>query len=215
MGGTERRIDAVVLDWGGVLTVSVPAFIEDWLRREDVDRERYGVTMRDWMGRDALPDNPVSRLETGELAVEAFERLLAAELVTLDGREIAAKGLLRRMFGSAHPDPAMVGLVRDLRARGVRTVLLSNSWGEGYPEDLLLELFDTVVISGRVGLRKPDPRIFEHTLEVVGLPAHRCAFVDDAPVNVAGARAVGLHAHRHTDAESTRAVLTELLGATA
>ncbi|WP_433274126.1 HAD family hydrolase [Actinosynnema sp. CS-041913] len=213
MGGTERRIDAVVLDWGGVLTVSVPEFIEDWLRRENIDRERYGATMRGWMGREAVPDNPVSRLETGELSVAAFERLLAAELVTPDGREIAARGLLRRMFGSAHPDPAMVELVRDLREQGLRTVLLSNSWGEGYPEDLLLELFDTVVISGRIGLRKPDPRIFEHTLDVVGLPAHRCVFVDDAPVNVDGARAVGLHAHRHTDAGSTRAVLAELLGA--
>ncbi len=215
VGGTERRVDAVVLDWGGVLTVAVPAFIEDWLSRENIDRERYTATMRAWMGRHAAPDNPVFRLETGELSADGFERLLAAELVTLDGRGIAANGLLRRMFGTAHPDPAMVGLVRDLRRQGLRTVLLSNSWGEGYPEDLLRELFDTVVISGRIGLRKPDPRIFEHTLDAIGLPAHRCVFFDDAPVNVDGARAVGLHAHRHTDADTTRAVLADLLGATA
>jgi putative hydrolase of the HAD superfamily len=208
----ERRVDAVVLDWGGVLTVSVPAFIQDWLTRENIDRDRYDTTMRGWMGRDAAPDNPVFRLETGELSVDGFEALLAAELTTLDGREIAAKGLLRRMFGAAHPDPAMVELVREIRTAGVPTVLLSNSWGEGYPEDLLLELFDTVVISGRIGLRKPDPRIFTHTLDLIGLPAHRCVFLDDAPANVEGARAVGLHAHRHTDAESTRAVLSELLG---
>ncbi|XVV07762.1 HAD family hydrolase [Actinosynnema sp. CA-248983] len=210
---TERRVDAVVLDWGGVLTVSVPAFIDDWLTSENIDRDRYSTTMRTWMGRDAAPDNPVFRLETGELSVDEFEALLAAELTTLDGREIAAKGLLRRMFGSATPDPAMVDLVRTIRKHGIPTVLLSNSWGEGYPEDLLLELFDTVVISGRIGLRKPDPRIFTHTLDLIGLPAHRCVFLDDAPVNVEGARAVGLHAHRHTDAESTRAVLSDLLGA--
>ncbi|GGP53770.1 hypothetical protein GCM10010185_27530 [Saccharothrix coeruleofusca] len=205
----------MVLDWGGVLTVSVPQFIEDWLGAEGIDRDRYRSTMRAWMGREAMPDSPVLRLETGELTVAEFEALLAAELVTLDGREVAAKGLLRRMFGSAHPDPAMVELVRGLRADGVTTALLSNSWGEGYPETLLLELFDVVVISGRVGLRKPDPRIFEHTLQRLGLPAHRCAFFDDAPANVEGARAVGLHAHRHTDAESTRAVIAELLGAAA
>ncbi|CCH31541.1 HAD family phosphatase [Actinosynnema sp. NPDC047251] len=215
MADPERPIDAVVLDWGGVLTVSVPTFIEDWLHREDIDRERYGTTIRAWMGRDAAPDNPVSRLETGHLPVAEFERLLAAELRTPGGAAIPAHGLLRRMFGAAQTDPAMVDLVRDLRARGLRTVLLSNSWGEGYPEELLLELFDTVVISGRVGLRKPDPKIFAHTLEVIGLPAHRCAFVDDAPANVDAARAVGLHAHRHTDAESTRAVLAALLGAAA
>lgn len=203
----------MVLDWGGVLTVSVPAFIQDWLTRENIDRDRYDTTMRGWMGRDAAPDNPVFRLETGELSVDGFEALLAAELTTLDGREIAARGLLRRMFGAAHPDPAMVELVREIREAGVPTVLLSNSWGEGYPEDLLLELFDTVVISGRIGLRKPDPRIFTHTLDLIGLPAHRCVFLDDAPANVEGARAVGLHAHRHTDAVSTRAVLAELLGA--
>ncbi|MFC6089770.1 HAD family hydrolase [Saccharothrix lopnurensis] len=211
----ERRIDAVVLDWGGVLTVSVPDFIEQWLTADNIDRARYGVTMRGWMGRDAAPGNPVFRLETGELSVAEFEALLAAELITLDGREVAAKGLLRRMFGSADPDPKMVDLVRELRADGLTTVLLSNSWGEGYPEDLLLELFDTIVISGRIGLRKPDPRIFEHTLDLLGLPADRCVFFDDAPVNVEAARTVGLHAHRHTDADTTCAVIDRLRGARA
>lgn len=211
----ERRIDAVVLDWGGVLTVSVPDFIRRWLTADNIDPDRYRATMRAWMGRDAAPDNPVARLETGELSVAEFEALLAAELVTLDGREVAARGLLRRMFDGARPDPTMVDLVRDLRADGLTTVLLSNSWGEGYPEDLLLELFDTVVISGRIGLRKPDPRIFAHTLDLIGLPAHRCVFVDDAPANVEGARAVGLHAHRHTDAGTTRAVIDQLRGAAA
>ena len=206
----ERQIDAVVLDWGGVLTVSVPTFVGDWLRDENIDRTRYHATMRSWMGAEALPDNPVCRLETGELSVTEFERLLAAELATVDGGEIAAAGLLRRMFGSAATDPAMVALVRGLRASGVRTVLLSNSWGEGYPEDLLLELFDTLVISGRIGLRKPDPQIFTHTLEQIELPADRCVFFDDMQVNVDAAKAVGLHAFRHTDAESTRAAIAGL-----
>jgi putative hydrolase of the HAD superfamily len=210
VGNDERQIDAVVLDWGGVLTVSVPVFVEDWLRAENIDRTKYGETMKGWMGRRALPDNPVARLETGALDVAGFERLLAAELVTVDGGEIASKGLLRRMFGTAIPDPAMVDLVRDVRASGVRTVLLSNSWGEGYPEDLLLELFDTVVISGRIGLRKPDPAIFTHTLEQIGLPARRCVFFDDMLVNVEAALAVGLHAYQHTDADSTRAALAAL-----
>jgi putative hydrolase of the HAD superfamily len=212
VGNEQRRqIDALVLDWGGVLTVPVPAFVDDWLTSEGIDRDRYRATMRAWMGREALPDNPVFRLETGDLTVAEFERLLAAELVSTTGADVVPQGLLRRMFGSAHPDEAMVELVRDARASGLRTALLSNSWGEGYPVELLAELFDVVVISGRIGMRKPEPRIFEHLLEQLGLPARRCAFFDDAPANVEGAKSAGLHAFRHTDAASTRAAVAGLV----
>ena len=117
---------------------------------------------------------------------------------------------LKRMFGGATPDPAMVELVRKARAAGLHTALLSNSWGEGYPKDLLVELFDTVVISGRVGLRKPDERIYRHTLDQIGVEASRAVFFDDAPVNVDAARAVGMHAFRHTTADDTRAHLATL-----
>ncbi|SDG67154.1 putative hydrolase of the HAD superfamily [Lentzea fradiae] len=203
-------VDALVFDWGGVMTVSVPEFVGAWLHAESVDRAVYGRVMREWMSRDALPDNPVSRLETGELTVAEFERLLAAELITTTGARIEETGLLRRMFGGATPDPAMVELVRSARAAGLHTALLSNSWGEGYPKDLLTELFDTVVISGRVGLRKPDRRIYLHTLEQIGVPAGRAVFFDDAPPNVEAAQAVGMHAFRHTGAESTRTALATL-----
>ncbi|SDP98621.1 HAD family hydrolase [Lentzea jiangxiensis] len=204
------EVDALVFDWGGVLTVSVPEFVGAWLHAEAIDREVYGRIMRDWLGRDALPGNPVFRLETGELTVAEFERLLAAELITTSGAKIDQNGLLKRMFGGATPDPAMVELVRTARAAGLHTALLSNSWGEGYPGDLLLELFDTIVISGRIGLRKPDERIYRHTLERIGVPAGRAVFFDDAPVNVEAAQAVGMHAFRHTGADATRAHLATL-----
>ncbi len=206
----QPRVDALVFDWGGVLTVSVPEFVGAWLHAESIDREVYGRIMRDWMGREALPDNPVAQLETGELTVPEFERLLAAELITTGGATIEHSGLLRRMFGGATPDPAMVELVRKARAAGLHTALLSNSWGEGYPAELLVELFDTVVISGRIGLRKPDERIYRHTLDQIGVPAGRTVFFDDAPVNVDAAKAVGMHAFRHTTADATRAALATL-----
>ncbi|MFD5828733.1 HAD family hydrolase [Lentzea sp. NPDC060358] len=206
----QPLVDALVFDWGGVLTVSVPEFVGAWLHAEAIDREVYGRIMREWMSRDALPGNPVSRLETGELGVAEFERLLAAELITTTGARIDENGLLKRMFGGATPDPAMVELVRGARAAGLHTALLSNSWGEGYPKDLLVELFDTVVISGRVGLRKPDERIYRHTLEQIGVDAGRAVFFDDAPVNVDAARSVGMHAFRHTGADSTRTNLATL-----
>ncbi|GLZ28359.1 phosphoglycolate phosphatase [Lentzea sp. NBRC 105346] len=206
----DEQIAALVLDWGGVMTVSVPEFVGDWLESEGIDRQVYGTIMRSWMGRDADPANPVARLETGELTAREFEHLLAAELITTSGAAVSPKDLLRRMFGTATPDPEMVELVRSAKSNGVRTALLSNSWGEGYPADLLTELFDIVVISGRIGLRKPDPRIYEHTVKQIGLPARQCVFFDDAPVNVEAARAVGLHAFRHTDASSTKANLKTL-----
>lgn len=199
-----------MFDWGGVMTVSVPEFVGAWLHAEAVDREVYGRIMREWMSRDAPPDNPVARLETGELTVAEFERLLAAELITTGGAAIEGTGLLKRMFGGARPDPAMVELVRKARAAGLHTALLSNSWGEGYPKDLLVELFDTVVISGRVGLRKPDERIYRHTLDRIGVPAARAVFFDDAPANVDAARSVGMHAFRHTTADDTRTALATL-----
>ncbi|MGW6928684.1 HAD family hydrolase [Lentzea sp. NPDC054927] len=206
----QPLVDALVFDWGGVLTVSVPEFVGAWLHAEAIDREVYGRIMREWMSRDALPDNPVYRLETGELTVPEFERLLAAELITTTGAAIDENGLLKRMFGGAAPDPAMVELVRKARAAGLHTALLSNSWGEGYPKDLLVELFDTIVISGRIGLRKPDERIYRHTLDQIGVAAGRAVFFDDAPVNVEAAQAVGMHAFRHTTADDTRANLATL-----
>ncbi|MBM7862349.1 HAD family hydrolase [Lentzea nigeriaca] len=213
MGDTtlpEPLVDALVFDWGGVMTVSVPEFVGAWLHAEAIDRDVYNRIMREWLSRDARPGNPVFRLETGELSVAEFERLLAAELITTSGEKVDETGLLRRMFGGATPDPAMVELVRKARAAGLHTALLSNSWGEGYPKDLLIELFDTVVISGRVGLRKPDERIYLHTLEQIGVPAGRAVFFDDAPVNVEAAHAVGMHAFRHTTADTTRAHLATL-----
>lgn len=211
----QRQVDALVLDFGGVLTIAVAEYVRQWLTEARVDPLRFREVMRRWMGREAVPDSPVHRLETGELPPGEFERLLAAELSTVDGGPVSPDGLLRDIFGGADLDQEMVALVRQARGHGLRTALLSNSWGGGYPEDLLAELFDVVVISGRIGLRKPDPAIYRHLLDRLELPAARCVFLDDAPPNVAGAQAVGLHAHRHTDAATTRAALAALVPALA
>jgi putative hydrolase of the HAD superfamily len=107
----------------------------------------------------------------------------------------------------------MFALVEDLRAAGVRVALLSNSWGNTYPRERIDALFDTVVISGEVGLRKPHAAIFELALERLGLPAEQAVFVDDAEPNVLGARAVGMTAIQHTGPAATRAALSELVPA--
>lgn len=109
------------------------------------------------------------------------------------------------------PNPDMFALVADLRSAGVKVALLSNSWGNTYPRPRINALFDPVVISGEVGLRKPIAAIYMLTLQRLHVAAGQAVFVDDAEANLNGARAVGLSAWQHLDATSTRAALAELI----
>ena len=202
---------AVIFDYGGVLTNPVKQSIDAWLAADGIDPASFSRTLKAWLSRNAPDGTPIHRLETGELTDSEFDALFAAELTTLDGRPVAAQGLLKRLFAGMRPDPAMFALVEDLRAVGVRVALLSNSWGNTYPRERIDALFEPVVISGEVGLRKPHAAIFELALERLGLPAEQAVFVDDAEPNVLGARAVGLTAIHHTDPDATRAALAGLV----
>jgi HAD superfamily hydrolase (TIGR01509 family) len=156
--------------------------------------------------------SPVHRLERGELTPAEFEQELADHLAER-GSPVPAEGLLGRMLGGlASLDAGMLGIVRRAHEAGVRTALLSNSWGDHYPDELFDGLFDAVVISGRVGMRKPDAEIFRHTAGLLGLDPGACVMVDDLPQNVRGAVAAGMVAVQHTDVDSTRAELEVLLG---
>ena len=129
------------------------------------------------------------------------------------GKDVAPTGLKRRMFAEVKPDEAMWAAVRSARAAGVRTGLLSNSWGgRDYPLDELRSIFDSIVISGEVGLRKPDPDIYLFAAKQAGVPADACVFVDDFSVNVKGAEAVGMSGILHRDARATIERLEDLFG---
>jgi HAD superfamily hydrolase (TIGR01509 family) len=108
-------------------------------------------------------------------------------------------------------DERMLELARLLRSRGLRTAVLSNSWGEHYPDEVFAREFDEVVVSGRVGLRKPQPEIFRLVADRLGLATGACVLVDDIEVNVRAARATGMAAVLHTDAATTRAALLSLV----
>jgi putative hydrolase of the HAD superfamily len=158
--------------------------------------------------------NPVHALERGECAVADFERLLAERLVTTTGGKVIADGLLTRMLSAERPDPVMYQVIRDLRGQGVRTALLSNSWGKGtYRRQDFPGLFDAVVISGEVGMRKPEPRIFLHTAELLNVAPVECVFVDDLEANVRAAAGCGMTGLHHTDPADTVVRLTELFAA--
>jgi HAD superfamily hydrolase (TIGR01509 family) len=114
------------------------------------------------------------------------------------------------MFATFEHAPDMSALVRRARQSGLRTALLSNSWGNDYPRDGWDEMFDVVVISGEVGMRKPEPEIFRHTLDLVGLGAAECVFVDDLAPNVAAAVEVGMVGVLHTSYAESLAELEVL-----
>jgi putative hydrolase of the HAD superfamily len=118
-----------------------------------------------------------------------------------------------RMFGGVGPDEAMQAVLRRARAAGIRTGLISNSMGDTvYDRSTFAELFDGVVISGEVGLHKPQPEIFLLGAERAGVEPAECVFVDDLRENCEGAEAVGMTAILHRGADRTVPELERLLG---
>jgi len=209
---TDRQpLTALIVDYGGVLTTPLHDTMADWLRAERVSAELFDELMREWLG-DGAATNPAHDLEAGRLPASEFERLLAERLRAADGTGPVADGLLARMFAGFREAPGMLGVLRKARVHGLRTALLSNSWGADYDRDGWDELFDAVVISGEVGLRKPEPEIFLLTARRLGLPPEQCVFVDDLAVNVRGATKVGMVGVHHTDLESTVDELEALFG---
>jgi len=204
-------LTTLVVDFGGVLTTSMRDSFTEFVVTEDVDGQRlHEVLFGDYEGEGTL----VHGIETGLVTMEQFERELAARLRTNSGSPVEAAGLVKRMFAGARADVRMIDAVRKARAAGKRTGLLSNSWGnrDSYEFEHFDTLFDAVVISGEVGMRKPEPRIYRHTAEALGVPAHACVFVDDLPPNVRGAVAVGMIGVRHVDTDQTVSELEALFG---
>jgi putative hydrolase of the HAD superfamily len=153
---------------------------------------------------DALAD--LRLLETGELEPAEFERRFGARLGVAE-----TEGLITRMFAAVRPEERLIEAVRGARASGVRTALISNSWGTSiYDPGALEDLFDVVIISGEVGLHKPQPEIYRLTAERLGVEPEECVFVDDLRENVRGAEQVGMTAILHRDPEATVARLEEL-----
>jgi putative hydrolase of the HAD superfamily len=206
---------ALVVDWGGVLTGSVDSGIQKFLDRETFDLRAYAEVMGRWfgdIGRVEARLNPIHALERGELTAPDFEQRLAAEMSAITGITYDPTGLIQRMFehfGHAHE---MYALVRRAKEQGIATGLLSNSWGNDYPRDMWQDMFDVVVISGEVGLRKPEPEIFQLTTQRLGLLPEQCVFVDDLKHNVAAAAALGWVGVHHVSYEQTAAELEALLG---
>ena len=195
---------AVLFDFGGVLTTPVWDSFAAFCRKEGMDPDAIKNLFRQDPEALAL----LRKLETGEMSEPEFERRFGERL----GLE-SPERLIDSMFEGMKPLDSMVAAVRGLRTGGVRTGLVSNSWSTGhYDRELLAELFDAVLISGDLGLHKPQPEIYELASKKVGVEPSGCVFVDDLRENCEGAEAVGMTAVRHVEPGATIARLAELTG---
>jgi putative hydrolase of the HAD superfamily len=199
---TASGIRGLLVDWGGVMTTDVFAAFTTFCAQEGISPD--AVAQRFASDPDAA--KLLVGLETGAISEQQFEPRLA-ELLGVDGH-----GLIDRLFASGADDPVMHDAVARARAAGIRTGLISNSWGTGrYDRELLARLFDGVVISGEVGIRKPSARIYELGAEAIGLAPDECVFVDDLGMNLGPAAKMGMATVHHTNAQQTISELEALL----
>jgi epoxide hydrolase-like predicted phosphatase len=203
MGANPSSKRALVVDFGGVLTTNIWAAFGEFCEATGLDRDAVLRLFRDEPEAMEL----LRGLETGELGEAEFEPRFGA-LLGLDDHE----GLIERLFAGLGPDEAMVAAVRSARAAGVATGLITNSWGLGIYERAPMDLFDATVISGDVGMHKPQPGIYRLACERLGVAPNDAVFVDDLRENVAGAEAVGMAAILHRDSAATIAELESFLG---
>jgi len=197
------RVEAVISDFGGVLTTPLIEAFLAFQRDSGIPLGALGQAMATLAARDGV--NPLVELETGRLPERDFIAGLEGALADQLGREVRLAGFSQAYFAQLHPNHELLGYLRSLRERGVRLALLTNNvreweplWRAKLPVD---ELFEVVVDSAFVGMRKPDPAIYRLTLERLGLAPEACVFVDDTDVNVTAARELGMRAvqFRSTD----------------
>jgi epoxide hydrolase-like predicted phosphatase len=199
----ETTRSGLLIDWGGVLTTNLFASFNAYCLAAGIDPQALAGRFR----RDPEARELLIALETGALKEPDFETKFAALL------EVEPDGLVDGLFAGVKPDAQMVEAVRRAHAAGIRTALVSNSWGvHRYPHDIFSELFDGVVISGEEGIRKPALRMYELGAERAGVAPEQCVFVDDLPFNLTPAEELGMATLHHTSAESTIPELERLLG---
>jgi putative hydrolase of the HAD superfamily len=196
-------IEAIITDFGGVLTGPLVDSLVAFQNSSGISLEELGLAIAVVAARQGA--NPLFELETGRMTEDTFLRALEAQLSAALSRPVRLHGFGELYFEQLHPNQAMIDYMRDLRARGYRMAICTNNvreweplWRAKLPVD---EIFDVIVDSAFVGSRKPEQRIFEITLERLGVTAASALFVDDVEANCSAARALGLSAvwFRHTD----------------
>ena len=190
------EIKAIVSDFGGVLTTPLLGSFMAFQNETGISTEDLGKAMQAVSEADG--EHPLYVLERGEITEVAFLGRIADGLEPLLGHRPEMHRFKEIYFEALEPNPQLIELMHKLKAEGFRMAMLTNNvreweplWRSMLPVD---EIFELVVDSAFVGCRKPEPEIYQLTLERIGLPAEACLFVDDLETNCDGARAVGLNA---------------------
>jgi putative hydrolase of the HAD superfamily len=203
---------ALICDFGGVLTSPLIEGLVAYQEESGVTLEQLGMAMAAAQERDG--EHPLFELERGRISEEEFAGRLRPELNA--GFDLAR--FRERYFARLEPNEPMIEYVRGLRDRGLRMALCTNNvreweplWRAKLPQ--IDEIFEVVVDSAFVGVRKPEPAIYELTLERLGggVRAEDCVFVDDIEPNCETARALGMAAVRFEETEQAIAAIEQAL----
>ena len=189
-------IRAVISDFGGVLTTPIAGSLQAFAERSGVELASIGQALATITRRDGA--HPLYELECGRMSESTFLRTLEVALCEEIGREVKVADLTDLMWAGLAPNTPMIDFMAQLRTEGYRMALLTNNvrewearWRAMVPID---DIFELVVDSAFVGMRKPDPEIYELTVERLEVSAEECVFIDDFEHNCDGARAVGMSA---------------------
>lgn len=210
MTGSDRY-RALIVDFGGVLTTPLQDAMVAFAEQAGIElQDLVRVALKAYAGED---DQLVIEFEKGILPESEFALHFAQRLADETGVQVDPGTLVGNMFGGLNLEEGMLDAVAAARAAGFKTGLLSNSWGlAGYPRERLAELMDVVVISGEVGMRKPDAEIYELTTEKLAVAAPACVFVDDHPGHLTTAADLGMTTVLHRQPAQTITELEDLLG---
>jgi len=206
-------IKALISDFGGVLTTPLSAGFLAYEEEAPFTLAELGQALQ--RAAERYGEHPLHSLERGEITEVEFARRVAEQLE--DGFDLAR--LRELYFERIDPNTPMIEFIGAQRRRGLRTALLTNNvreweplWRAKLPE--LDEIFELVVDSAFVGMRKPEPGIYELTVERLGggLRLEECLFVDDIELNCESARELGMTAVHFQHAEQAIAELESALG---
>lgn len=202
MAGENGR-KGLLIDWGGVLTTNLFASFHEYCVKAEISTEQ----LIERFSKDSGFRELLIALEKGAMEESTFEQRFA------DLLGVEPNGLIDGLFEGVQPDMAMIEAVRSARESGIRTALVSNSWGvHRYPHELFEDIFDGIVISGQEGTRKPSKRMYTLGAERAGVAPQLCVFVDDLPFNLKPAEELGMATIHHTSADETIPQLEQLLG---
>jgi epoxide hydrolase-like predicted phosphatase len=209
------RIEAVISDFGGVLTSPLMNSFAAFQESSGVSLEALGKALGALAAEHGV--NPLFELETGRLSEAEFLGALGRRLSADLGRPVELHGFSETYLSALEPNEPMIAYMRGLRERRYRMAICTNNirewerlWRAKLPVD---EIFDVVVDSSVVGTRKPERRIYEITLGRLEIHAEAALFVDDLELNCEAAGELGMTAVWFRDNEQAMAEIASVLDA--